>query len=89
LIIIVILLPLIGSVLWFAIGRDHNRSINLGGFGGPRRSDSLPRAESITERELAALEREIEREQQDDRIRRLEAKLHARQGDTASKNSDA
>ena len=57
-----ILLPLIGSVLWFAIGRDYNRSNNLGGFGGPRRSDSLPRAESIAERELAALERETERE---------------------------
>jgi len=48
-IIIVILLPLIGSVLWFAIGR----------------------------------------EEQDDRVRRLEAKLRAHQGDTASENSDA
>lgn len=88
-IIIVILLPLIGSVLWFAIGREYGRSIHLGSFGDPRRRDSLPHAESTTERELAALEREIEREEQDDRIRRLEAKLRAHRGDTASENSDA
>lgn len=36
-IIIVILLPLIGSVLWFAIGRDYRQSIDLGRFGDPRR----------------------------------------------------
>lgn len=88
-IIIVILLPLIGSVLWFAIGREYGRSIQLGGFGDPRRRDSLPHTESTTERELAALEREIEREEQDDRIRRLEAKLRAHRGDTASENLDA
>ena len=43
-----VLLPLIGSVLWFAIGR----------------------------------------EEQDDRARRLEAKLRAHQGDAASENPD-
>jgi len=42
--IIVILLPLIGSVLWFAIGRDYDRSIDLGSFGDPRRRDVLPRS---------------------------------------------
>lgn len=75
--IIVILLPLIGSVLWFTIGRDYGQPIDLGSFGDPRRRDALPPVESTTERELAALDREIEREEQDDRIRRLEAKLRA------------
>lgn len=74
---IVILLPLIGSVLWFTIGRDYGQPIDLGSFGDPRRRDALPPVESTTERELAALDREIEREEQDDRIRRLEAKLRA------------
>jgi hypothetical protein len=49
-IIIVILMPLIGSVLWFAIGREYARPADRGGFGDPRRreqptpavGDSLP-----------------------------------------------
>ena len=88
-IIIVILLPLIGSVLWFTIARDYDRSIDLGSFGGPRRRNVLPPVESTTERELAALDREIERQEQDDRIRRLEAKLRARQGETTSEASES
>jgi hypothetical protein len=88
-IIIVILLPLIGSVLWFAIGRDYDRSIDLGSFGDPRRRDVLPPVESTTERELAALDREIERQEQDDRIRRLEAELRARRGETTSEASES
>ena len=88
-IIIVILLPLIGSVLWFAVGRDHGHAVDLGSFGDPRRREALPRPEGGTERELEALEREIEREEQNDRIRRLEAKLSTRQGETSSENSES
>ena len=91
-IIIVILLPLIGSILWFAIGRDYGQSIDLGSFGDPRRREAMTSGEghageSTTERELAALEREIERHEQDDRIRRLEAKLRARPGEIAPEDS--
>ena len=97
-IIIVILLPLIGSILWFAIGRDYGQSIDLGSFGDPRRREaSISRegnagettaGEGTTERELAALEREIERYEQDDRLRRLEAKLCARPDETTPENSE-
>ncbi len=102
-IIIVILMPLIGSVLWFAIGREYTRPIDRGGFGDPRRreqpapivSDSVSHASlpgssilgysgrdgsgpSTTERELAALEREIAAYEKADRIRHLEEELRAR-----------
>ena len=97
-IIIVILLPLIGSILWFAIGRDYGQSIDLGSFGDPRRREALisgqantgegNAGEGTTERELAALEREIERYEQDDRLRRLEAKLRPRPGETTPENSE-
>jgi hypothetical protein len=92
-IIIVILLPLIGSVLWFAIGRDYGQSIDLGSFGDPRRREASisgdgNAGEGATERELAALEREIERYEQDDRLRRLEAKLRARPDETTPENSE-
>ena len=92
-IIIVILLPLIGSILWFATGRDYGQSIDLGSFGDPRRLEASisgdgNAGEGTTERELAALEREIERYEQDDRLRRLEAKLRARPDETTPENSE-
>jgi len=87
-IIIVILLPLLGSVLWFTIGRDYGQSIDLGSFGDPRRRDALPPLESTTERELAALDREIERGAQDERIRRLEARLREHRGEVTPETSD-
>jgi hypothetical protein len=94
-IIIVILLPLIGSVLWFVIGRDSGQSVELGSFGDPRRRETprdsalSPRSQSTTERELAALEREIEHQNQDDRIRRLEAHLRAHPSETNPKKSES
>ena len=58
-IIIVILLPLIGSILWFAIGRDHSQPINPGSFGDPRRREAMTPQEgnagqSTTERTCSA-----------------------------------
>ncbi|MFM9918771.1 PLDc N-terminal domain-containing protein [Lacisediminihabitans sp. H27-G8] len=88
-IIIVILLPLIGAVLWFILGRDYGQAVDRGSFGDPRRREAVVQPESSTERELAALEREIAQYEQDDRIRRLEAKLRARQGENTPENSES
>lgn len=69
-IIIVILLPLIGSVLWFTIGREYDG----GGISLPRRQPrQAPRAQTqtwapptepidtrTTEQQIADLDREIE-----------------------------
>ena len=74
-IFIVILLPLIGGVLWFAIGREYG-----GTYSRPRRTTvargyQAPLTRPLsTEEQLAALEREIE----DDKIRQLEAELRDR-----------
>ncbi|WP_285115898.1 PLD nuclease N-terminal domain-containing protein [Leifsonia sp. fls2-241-R2A-40a] len=83
---IVILLPLIGSILWFALGREHTAS-------APRRrvlrmpapptqartaAEPLHADPSGTEAQLAALEREIEEAERDERIRRLEAEVRRR-----------
>ncbi|QNE47433.1 hypothetical protein F1C58_11325 [Glaciihabitans sp. INWT7] len=80
-IIIVILLPVIGAVLWFVLGRDYGQAVDRGSFGDPRRREVVVLPESSTERELAALEREIAQQEQDDRLRRLEAKLRALQAE--------
>lgn len=73
-IIIVILLPLIGSILWFAIGREYAAPAGRGGFGDagrrvrPASGPMNPPPVRTTEQELADLEREIEEAQ----LRRLE-----------------
>jgi hypothetical protein len=81
-IIIVILLPLIGSILWFAVGRDWAQPVSSTSFGDPRRPENRTEPgttePSTTERELAALEREIVAHQNADRIRRLEAEVEAK-----------
>ena len=93
-ILIVILLPLVGSILWFAVGREHASS------SSPRRTLRMPRPAErgtaaspstafpttapagddahSTEAQLAALEREIEAAERDLRIRRLEEELRRR-----------
>lgn len=81
-VIIVIILPLVGSILWFLVGREYSSSDNLGSFGDPRRADaagfSSPSSLSSTEAELAALDREIEAYEKEQRIRKLEAEIEAR-----------
>ena len=85
-VLLVVFLPLIGSILWFTIGREYSQSVNLGGFGDPRRrekaagtiSTSQTTRVKTTEEELADLEREIEFHRQQDRIRQLEAELDQR-----------
>lgn len=82
---IVILLPLIGAFLWFAVGREYPSS--------PRpRPVMRPAAEaprhapyaSSTEAQLAALEREIELAERDKRIRELEEQVRRQsEGETA------
>jgi hypothetical protein len=85
-VLLVVFLPLVGSILWFTIGREYTQPINLGGFGDPRRREKAAGTISstqtmrlkTTEEELADLEREIEFHKQQDRIRQLEAELEER-----------
>jgi len=85
-VLLVVFLPLIGSILWFTIGREYNQRVDLGSFGDPRRREKAARTASAapttraktTEEELADLDREIEFYKQQDRIRRLEAELDER-----------
>jgi hypothetical protein len=82
-VLLVVFLPLIGSILWFTIGREYSQQIDLGTFGDPRRREKVAASASsgpaprtkTTEEELADLDREIEFYAQQDRIRRLEAEL--------------
>ena len=78
-IILVILLPVIGSIVWFAVGRDYSSPVDLGSFGDPRRRENLDvTAGRTTEQELAALDREIAFHEREAEIERLEARLQQR-----------
>jgi len=74
---IVIIIPLAGSVLWLVVGREWGVSRQqMGSFGDPRRAEAAGFTPQLsTEAELAALDREIERAEKQDRIRRLEAQV--------------
>lgn len=83
---IVILLPLIGAILWFAIGREYESSPR------PRRPARTTSSQanahapyvSSTEAQLAALEHEIELAERDKRIRELEEQMRQQsEGETA------
>jgi hypothetical protein len=84
-VLLVVFLPLIGSVLWFAIGRERGTSSPRGSFGDPRRwrapaqTPTTPRIDpaahriTTTEQELADLDREIEFYEKQARLKRLQA----------------
>jgi hypothetical protein len=84
-IIIVIVLPLIGSILWFAVGREYSRPVEHGGLSAPhQRKGSAAASRDIrrrdTQSELEALDQEILAAQKEERIQRLEAEIRARRG---------
>ena len=89
-VLLVVFVPVIGSLLWFGIGREYPAPADRPGFSLPRRRavatgtagaapvDRQARRVQTTEEELAALEREIDFHAEQDRIRRLEAELQDR-----------
>lgn len=79
--IIVILLPLMGAILWFAIGRQRTTPVDRGTFGDPRRRE-MAAPDPIPDDDIeAAVEREIEYHEREARLRRLEAELRERRRD--------
>ena len=82
-IILVILLPLIGCIIWFTVGREYRTVEDRGSFGDPRRWESpaaatAPVRAKSTEEQLAELELEIAEYKEQERIRRLKAELDDR-----------
>ena len=78
---IVIILPLMGSILWFLLGREYIQRDEPVSFGDPRRTEAAMAGAAdwqATEAELAALDAEIAYFEKQERIRRLEAELKAR-----------
>jgi hypothetical protein len=84
---VVIFLPVIGSVLWFALGHDWGDRREVVPFGDPRRQDAAVqrlRAEYVVDE--AALEADLRLSEKEARIRRLEAEIAAKReqrGETA------
>jgi hypothetical protein len=77
-VIIVILLPLIGSILWFVAGKTYDKPVETLSFGDPRRREELQPASVEDEDWEAAVEKEIAFHENEARIRRLEAEIRAR-----------
>ena len=82
-VLLVVFLPLVGSLVWFAIGREYPARAERRIVSAPQGASSADNGQGArrvrsTEDELAALEREIEFHQQQARIRAREAELAER-----------
>ena len=88
-VLLVVFLPLIGSLLWFLIGREYNRPSPRGPLlpvrvkasrqDTPGQSVGRPANRPLsTEEQLAALEREIEFHEKQQRIERLQREVEDR-----------
>lgn len=87
-ILLVIFLPLIGSVLWFLVGREYGESDGLGSAlvrsrprPGSRPQPTTASSEfrpRTTEEQLADLEREIEFHEKQARLQQLKAEAERR-----------
>jgi hypothetical protein len=84
-ILLVVFLPLIGSIVWFVAGHDYTPQRAYVSFGDPARHEPKPpeRGFRTTEQELADLEAEIEFHEKQARIDRLEAEIVERRDRTA------
>ncbi|WP_166871707.1 PLD nuclease N-terminal domain-containing protein [Salinibacterium sp. ZJ450] len=96
-VLLIIFLPLIGSIIWFAVGREHSAPVNRGAFGAGAHGApdqhaaqttvwSTASAESTpaarsTEQQIADLEREIAQSEAQERIKRLEAEIDQRRAE--------
>lgn len=78
-IIFIVLLPLIGSILWFALGREYEARSAPMSFGDPRRwqkdtpAPEAPTAARTTEQQIADLEREMHLADLEEQVRRRRA----------------
>jgi hypothetical protein len=80
-ILLIVFLPLIGSILWLAVGRERGTVSEQGTFGDPRRRETIARRvvpEPPLEDDDTIIEREIAFHENQARIRRLEADLKAK-----------
>lgn len=79
-VILVILVPLIGVILWWAIGRERTGTSEVVSFGDPRRHEARRAPEPVLDDDDidAQVEREIAFHENEARLRRLEAEVRAR-----------
>lgn len=77
----IVLLPLIGSILWFTLGREYEQRSTPMSFGDPRRGQRdaqptpppAPRESRTTEQQIADLEREMHLADLEEQVRRRRA----------------
>jgi len=77
----IVLLPLIGSILWFALGREYEARSTPMSFGDPRRWQKdaqpapppAPSESRTTEQQIADLEREMHLADLEEQVRRRRA----------------
>lgn len=83
-VILVIIVPVVGSIVWFAVGHDWGERREAIPFGDPRRQDAaVERLRTDYVVDAAAVEAELRIAEKQARIRRLEAELQAKRDESA------
>jgi len=79
-VLVIVFLPLIGSIVWFAVGHDWGSRPEPMPFGDPRRHEAAAQRLRAPDYEVddAAIEAELRLSEKQARIRRLEAEVEAR-----------
>ena len=76
-ILLIIFLPLVGSIIWFVVGKERASSSDRGSFGDPRREvRTQPAFDDISDEQR--IENEIAFHERQAEIRRLEAELRTK-----------
>lgn len=91
-IILIIIVPIAGSIVWFLVGREpgtQTQRPTIGRPSAPQQRHTSPlfntptRTDALsTEEQLAALDREIAEYEEKERIRHLEAEIEKRKNET-------
>ena len=82
-VLLIVFLPLVGSIIWLITGKDRGTTPDHGSFGDPRRyTDRQPSAPVLSDEER--IENEIAYHERQAEIRRLEAEVRRRRENRTS-----
>ena len=77
-VVLVVLIPLVGSLLWYMLGEERAERHDTPSFGNPRHYTAHRMRPATVEAEMAAIGREVEFHDREMEIRRLEDQLQGK-----------
>lgn len=83
-ILLIVILPLVGSLIWLIAGKDRSKTPDHGSFGDPRRYEEPQSSGAPYISDEERIENEIAYHEKQAEIRRLEAEVRRRREEPTS-----